>query len=399
MTFSLEDQTIIDLWVLNKNLEDSTLKTYLQILKKFCEIMELSPAELISDADAEEDNGIKLRNRKINIYFLKFKKKMIQEGKAENTINLYINAIKSFYDAMDIQLPKIKTSRGDISLEKNYGKLISKEELLKLINIAAPREKALIYLMALSGMSQKEARSLTLENFFNAAGNSIKKEINSVEDLFEYEEKICSEVLTLEIIRKKANYRYITFLPPEATIQIIYYIRERMFGRNEKIRIKNIKSPIFVKNTGKPADRDIIVTNFRRIGIMAGFKKEKGSYSFWRAHSLRKYFISTIINEISHKDEANFMAGHKISDVDRAYWFVKTKKLKEIYLKALPYLSIDNAKVIDVKSDDVKRIEELEHVQADMKESMLKTMPIFEALRDNPDIMETLNERMTNLNK
>lgn len=395
MIFSLEDQTIIDLWVLNKNLEDSTLKTYLQILKKFCEIVELSPAELISDADAEEDNGVKLRNRKINIYFLKFKKQLIQEGKAENTINLYINAVKSFYDAMDIQLPKIKTSRGDISLEKNYGKLISKEELLKLINVAPPREKALIYLMALSGMSQKEARSLTLENFFNAAGNSIKKEINSVEDLFEFENKLCCEVLTLEIIRKKANYRYITFLPPEATIQIIYYIRERMFGRNEKIRIKNIKSPIFVKNTGEPADRDIIVTNFRRIGIMAGFKKEKGAYSFWRAHSLRKYFISTIINEISHKDEANFMAGHKISDVDRAYWFVKPKKLKEVYLKALPYLSIDNAKVIDVKSDDVKRIEELENFQEDMKEQMLKTRPIFEALKENPDIMESLNERMS----
>lgn len=394
MKFSLVDQARIDTWAFNKNLEESTLKTYLKILNKFCDINNLSPAELILEADSEEDKGIKLRDRKINIHFIKFKKQLIEEGKAENTINLYINAIKSFYFALDIQLPKIKTSRGDICLEKNYGKLISREELLKLINVAPSRERALIYLMALSGMSQKEARQLRLETFFDAAGKAINKEINSVLDLFEYEEMILNEVLTLEIVRTKVNYRYITFIPPEATIQIINYLRERMFGRNQKIRVKSIKLPIFVKNNGEPADCDIIVTNFRRLGLMAGFKKKEGAYSFWRAHSLRKYFISTIINEIRYKDEANFMAGHTISNVDRAYWFVNPKKLKEIYLKALPFLSIDNAKVIDVKTDDVKRIEELEHVQADMKESMLKTMPIFEALKNNPDIMEALNNRM-----
>ncbi|PKL69092.1 MAG: hypothetical protein CVV28_02970 [Methanobacteriales archaeon HGW-Methanobacteriales-1] len=88
------------------------------------------------------------------------------------------------------------------------------------------------------------------------------------------------------------------------------------------------------------------------------------------------------------------MAGHKISNGDRAYWFVKPEKLKKIYLKALPYLSIDNAKVIDVKSDDVKLIEEFTKCSDLYEEQMLKTMPIFEALRDNPDIMDALNERI-----
>ncbi len=399
MKFSLEDQNKIDMWIFHNDLEDSTVRTYLPILKRFCELIKLSPVELIAAADSEQDKGIKLSDRIINIYFFSFKKQLIKENKARNTINLYINVIKSFYDAFNIQLPKMKQPRGDISLEKNQGKLISKEELQKFVNVAAPRERALIYLMALSGMSQKEARSLTLIKFLNAAGNAIKKEINSVEDLFDYEEELSNEVLTIEIVRSKINYKYITFIPPEATIQIIHYIRERMNGRNKKIRIKNINSPIFVKKNGKPADRDIIVTNFRRIGLMAGFKKEKGAYSFWRAHSLRKYFISTIINEIQHKDEANFMAGHKISEVDRAYWFVNPEKLKIIYLKALPFLSIDNAKVIDVKSDDVKRIEELENFRVDIKEQMLKTQPIFEALKDNPDIMESLNERMAEIGK
>jgi len=42
--------------------------------------------------------------------------------------------------------------------------------------------------------------------------------------------------------------------------------------------------------------------------------------------------------------------------------------LKKRYMKALPYLSIDQVKVKEIKSKDIKRIEELEKFQADMKQ-------------------------------
>ena len=399
MKYNEKDQERIDLWALKNDLEDSTLRTYLPCLKYYCELVNLSPDDLIKEADKDEENGVKLRDRKINLHFLKLKKNLIKDGKAEGTIKLYISAIKSFYEALDVQNPKIKTPTGDIGLEKNYGKLISREELICLINMAAPREKALIYLMALSGMAQAEARNLTLRKFMNAAGEAINKDFNTIFDLFNAEKELSNEILTIHITRKKVNYRYITFIPPEATTQIIYYLKERVYGRNEKIRIENYDSPLFVKINGEPCDTDIIVSNFRRLGIEAGFKKEFGAYSFWRSHGLRKYFISNIMNKIGDKVLADFLAGHKISKVDKAYWYMDSEDLKKRYIKALPYLSIDKAKVINIKSDDVKRIEELEDFQIDMKEQMLKTQPIFEALRDNPDIMDALNERMTNLNK
>lgn len=62
-------------------------------------------------------------------------------------------------------------------------------------------------------------------------------------------------------------------------------------------------------------------------------------------------------------------------------------------MKALPYYLLPG-KVKDINSDDFKRIEDLERVQLDMKEQMLKTKPIFEALKNNQDIMEQLNDRM-----
>ncbi len=393
MKFDDKDLHRIDIWVLKKDLEDSTLKTYLICLRKYCTIIGLSPNELIEEADLEEENGIKLRDRKINLNLFKFKKQLQKNGISEGTISLHLFAIKSFYDALDIQIPKFKTPKGDISLEKNFGKLISKKELNILVNVAPPREKALIYLMALSGMAQAEARKLTIKKFLDSAGEVINKELNSISDLFAVENELSKEMITLQVVRKKVNYRYITFIPPEATYQIILYLKERMYGRNKRIKINKCDSALFVKNNGEPIDRDVIVTNFRRIGLQAGFKKENGAYSFWRAHSLRKYFISTIMNKIGDKVMADFLAGHKISNVDRAYWYMDPKDLKKRYLKALPYLSIDQVKVKDIKSDDFKRIEELEKYQEYMDKHLIKTEKIFDIINTYPEIRNLINEK------
>ncbi|MDI6644322.1 MAG: tyrosine-type recombinase/integrase [Methanobacteriaceae archaeon] len=393
MKFSGDDLQCIDYWVLHKDLEDSTLRTYLQCLKYYCNLINLSPDELIRQADAEEEKGIKLRDRRINFYFLKFKKQLMDDNKAESTVNLYIYAVKSFYDAMDIQLPKIKMSRGDIGLEMNYGKLISKEEISELVNVAAPREKALIYLMALSGMAQAEARNLTIRKFMDAAGEAIHKDIQNINKLFDLKDELKDAIITLHITRRKVNYRYITFIPPEATKYIIMYLKERVYGRNKKIRIRDYDSSLFVKNNGDPIDRDVIVNNFRRLGLQAGFSKRDGAYSFWRAHGMRKYFISTIMNKLGDKVLADFLAGHKISDVDRAYWYMDPEDLKKRYLKALPYLSIDKAKVIDIKSDDYKRIEELERTQELLREQLIKTEKTLNAIENNPEILELLKKK------
>ncbi len=87
--------------------------------------------------------------------------------------------------------------------------------------------------MALSGMAQAEARRLTHgEALLDAAGDAIGRELKTVEDLFEAEDELREEIITLDIVRKKVNYRYMTFIPPEATREIINYLKERMYERN-----------------------------------------------------------------------------------------------------------------------------------------------------------------------
>ncbi|WP_321421916.1 hypothetical protein [uncultured Methanobacterium sp.] len=79
---------------------------------------------------------------------------LLDEGKAPSTVNLYFSAIKSFYKAFQIILPEIMMDKGDLGLEKNQGKRLKKKDIIKMIGVAPPLKRALIYLMALSGMGQ-----------------------------------------------------------------------------------------------------------------------------------------------------------------------------------------------------------------------------------------------------
>jgi integrase len=278
-------------------------------------------------------------------------------------------------------------NRGDIGLDKNIGKPLTTQDILKLVNVAAPREKALIYLMALSGMGQQEARDLTIKKYIKTCSEALNIEITDVYDLFKQESQILKKVLTLIITRKKVKYQHHTFIPPETSREIITYLKERCYGRNQNIRIKSNQDPIFVNSSGAKLGRDSIVSNFRRAGQRAGFPKEKGSYSYWRSHALRKYFISTIINKTGEKIIADYLAGHKINDQDRTYWRINPEDLKKHYLKALPYLSIDEAQVKNIKSEDyhllVEELKKKDEIIADMEEKIKIKDNILREMMEN----------------
>ncbi|WP_321421915.1 hypothetical protein [uncultured Methanobacterium sp.] len=143
--------------------------------------------------------------------------------------------------------------------------------------------------------------------------------MKSLNDLYSHEELILKEVLVPTIRRKKVKYRHQTFSPPELTRELINYLKERCYGRNENIKVHSIYDKIFVNKHGGELSCDSIVTNFRRTGQEVGFTKENGSYAFWRSHAMRKYFISKIINKTGEKIIADYMARHKISEQDRTY--------------------------------------------------------------------------------
>ena len=231
-------------------------------------------------------------------YIVGFKSELEDNGNAPGTIRNNIAAVLSFYKAFEIQTPEIILPIGDIGLEKNQGKLLTREDIKSMIDVSNTRDKALIYFLALTGMSQAEARHFTVKKFLDSASEAIGKEILDLDKLFEYEEKVVKEILMLDIVRRKVNYKYQTFLPPEAIKPLITYIKSRQFNRNDKLHIKDINGPLFVTNNGTPMSRTGVGNEIKRVGILARFSKTDGAYCYWRPHAMRKYFISTIINEI-----------------------------------------------------------------------------------------------------
>lgn len=357
-------------WFINKNLSDSTQSLYTLGLSKYCELVGMGLNELLDEAEKEEENIPRLRNRKIDSYIPRFKKSLEDAHLAPQTIKVYVSAVKSFYKYYKITIPDVTTDVNDICLEKNEGRLLTTEDIKDMVEISPIREKTIIYLMAMTGMAQAEMRNLTIKKFLDAASEALDKKITTVEDLFEYEKDLENVVLTLMITRQKVNYRYHAFIPPEVSRNIIYYLKERSYGRNDKIRITDVNKELFVNHNGEKLNKHTVSSNFNRIGKKLGFEtSEYGAYGFWRSHGLRKYFISTIINETGDHVLADYLVGHKISAIKRAYWKADPNKLKKKYIDVMNYLSIDGAKVTDYTSEEYTKIKK---EMKEMKEKDLK---------------------------
>ncbi|AXV40403.1 site-specific integrase [Methanobacterium sp. BAmetb5] len=360
----------VEKWFVKGDYPESTESLYRLGLKHYCELIGKTPEELKEEAVYEENQIPRMADRNIDFYLPQFRKHLKDSGKAPQTIKVYLSAAKSFYKYNGIQVPDVTTKGNDLCLEKNEGRLLKREEIQKMIEISPIRDKTIIYLMALTGMSQAEMRNLTIRKILDATSVALNEKIDTVEELFKNEEKLNDVILSLLITRKKVHYRYHTFIPPEVSRNIIYYLKERSYGRNEKIRISNINKELFVNHDGEPLTKHNVSSNFNRIGKKLGFKtNEKGAYAFWRSHGLRKYFISTIINKTGDHVLADYLVGHKIDRNKQAYWKADPEELKKRYLDVLEFLSIDEISVKDYTSEEYTKIKK---EMKEMKEKDLK---------------------------
>lgn len=350
----MDERDIIDFWFERKGLSKNTREVYNRIIHGYALFIGKTIKELYDEADNEEEERIRLKRRGYIHYTLKFIKHLKEEGKSPNTVNTSINAIVGFYSAHDIQPPTVTREKGDIILEKNYGWLLTQDDIKKLVNVANARDTAIIYIMALSGMSQRELRDLTLQKFLEAAKRELTQNVRTIYELLDHEEDLKDTILTLAITRKKVHYRYLTFMPPETVNKILIYLRERYYSRNDQM--EDLKQPLLVRSDGSSITGSSMNAIFRTLGRRAGFQHEHGTYRPWRSHSLRKYFISTIMNNLHNKVLADYMAGHKIDPVTRAYWREDPEKLKEEYLRALSHLSLEDVNVVDIYSKEVQKV-------------------------------------------
>jgi integrase len=383
MAFELDDiknDRCFKDFIRSRSRRTNTISQYITRIRVYANFTGKNPTELIEEAESEEDQGIRLRNRKINDYFYEFREKLEEEGKTSGTINGYFDTVKAFYRNYDIQLPKLKISlksSDNWSLEE----IPTLNHIQKAIDVCNRRDKAIVLLMLSSGMGSGEIRHLKYQDFVNSVEEYVnlfdKDKLDIARLAFELTQ-MDNAIGVWKIHRFKTGMPYITFNSPESTQAIVDYLLER---ETKNKGVKNLDDPLFVSSYNTQITGQGMVFIFRRINERAGFGRSKErNRRFFTSHTLRKLFTTTLYNKGVDKLAVDWMLGHKINPVTEAYFKSDPNSLRSKYMTALEYLTLEKVKIKDVHS---KEYEEL------LRDSKSKDLEISE-LNERVEMFENL---------
>jgi len=389
-------------WFTKRNLAKNTRNGYMHSINAYIKYLNRDGGnytleKLLKEAEADERSGELLRYRKINQHIISFINHLQEIGNSPGTINNRIAAILSFYNTMDITTPYIQKNRGNTVLEKNQGSILTREEIIKLIDVANLRDEAIIYTMALTGLAQNEIRKLTMRKLADSIEKEINKPIRNLSDLFDSEMEIKSTFLTLYLKRGKVNHSHFSFFPPEVHQRIFAYLKTRLESRNPNIHPK-MDGLIFVNRLGDLLTTGGMIKIFTKLGDTNKFSHEQGSFRKYRSHGLRKYFISTICNSTGDNTLADYLVGHVPDATSKAYNRPDEESYLERYRQAYPFISIDKVKIKDIESEGFKELKAenlaLKRQFREMDERLKESEGFFEKIakiqKMNPDFLKEI---------
>lgn len=396
---------------------DKTRESYLTALAHYVEFTGMTPTELIDEANLDiqagklmVDRAVFTRIPQFREYLKTIKTPQANRPLAPGTLKKYVTVISSFYKHFYIEVPKPPRSQKKVKPVKENLKRPDKDSIRTVFGIANARDKAIMLCGMSSGMGSAELSTLTVEAFENG-----------------YDPK--TEITTFDMRRGKVEKDFITFISPEASRAVIAYLewRDRPPAKpnvkksvNEYERRKvTPRSYLFVTNK---VDKEYHITHdeelrrlkpvaikdvYARLNEYTGLGTPKGVYNQIRAHNMRKHFVTTLRNEGCDGDLVKYFVGHTLGGSEDTYYEGDPEKLKEIYKRFVPYLTLQ--KEIDVANSpefkeitsqnlDLKAANEYYKAERYELESMKKELEaqkrrqedlneILEKLKQNPELL------------
>jgi len=390
----LDDPKIQSL-ILRRDLSKSRIKTFRAVFKGVYELIGLTPTELIEEAKEEQIPYIKddkiifnaIENRKISTYFFKYYHYLRDLRRANKTISDYLGTLRTFYDEYDIELPKpiqIEVKRkivkeGDIPTIKDIQKGVEYATSL--------RNRAMILFLASTGVRQGDMRNFTIGDFVEATKDY--HDSPTIHELLE-KKRINNIIPTWYFIpaktKKKGNI-CVTFNTPECSEYIINYLRTR----------KNLENSDYLFDAwGHQISQAGVLDIFQRLNDKVFFRTQEGN-RFFHAHALRKFFISTCNHNSSDLAKVNLLSGHSNkSSVHDTYNEVNIEVMKRFYTKLIPFLSIRDTRVHEVKDEDIVKLKEEHKKEINaINEKMEKVNERMEKYEDVIKREEEFRERLS----
>lgn len=328
-----------------KNHSQQTRNIYKRVINYYSEFNNMTIRELIDEADAEEEAGIRWKKRKLKSRLLRFRQHLVEENYTKATIKQYFTVVKAVYRYFEIEIhimPQLNEKNINIPQSLEYEDLLTHKELNMILDNVNAKFAAIILFMTSSGCARHETLSLTIQDYIDAT--NMYHDETDIYEVIKQLEKIDDVIPKFKLKRQKTNKYYSTFCSPEAVHAINNYLLNHRVNLKPADKLFKIKASYLPYALNKLNDE-----------LNLGYA---GSFGRLRTHMFRKFHASMLLKTGMTESEIDFLQGRGKSQTHTAYFYDDADDLREKYIHGLPYLAIrDNINCLDIKSPEYLKLE------------------------------------------
>ena len=344
-----------------RNLGKASIRKYNIVFREIYELIGKTPSELIAEAKKEEqpftnEEGnpqvLDLSERKVNTYQLLYNNFLERKENSEGVKKHKIVYFRALFKEYGIKMPRM--IKYNTSIRRTRIKdILSWDDVNRGLGFCkCNRDKALVSLMATSGMRGRDIVNLTIQDFLEATSiYNHGMDLNELLSKNPYKIIPCYDFFP-EKTQKEGNL-CITFNTGESSYFIFEHIKEGYSVELESTLFRNSGSSDFLSS-------DWLRRILQSLNASLKIGKDKnGLYGKFRGHNLRKLFSTTCRRNItnvvikadkySELDVVSIFMGHvplnmnnsevydAVDDIDG-----DENYLRMTYEALVPYLSINN---------------------------------------------------------
>jgi len=385
-----KDNEIINQISRDRNYAENTKTGYRHSLNLYTTFNSMSISELINEAEYEEKEKIRWKDRKIRQRLINFRAYLLDRY-LYGTAQIHLARIKTVYKYFDIELqelPYISTKQCHHPTPLTYRDLPTKEIIRQALKVSNPLMRAVILFISSSGTARAETLGLTINDFILSL-QDYTHETNIYEVIKLLDER--NDIIpSIKLRRNKVNEYYYTFCSPEATTAIIDYLKTRkdLLGPDSKLFKVNITylSGLFFEMN-------------EHLGL-----GKKSTHNRFRIHMLRKYHATYLKvhnrNVLTEKD-IDFLQGRSDQKTRRSYFFEDERKLKLQYAEAMNAVTINKTYEVTTDYDNMELVVEEYDPEKVVKPLQSEIVSLkkdnFELLEENKRIKEDFREEAKKL--
>ena len=344
----ITNEEYIDEYITTRGLSHNTYKLVKLVMNHYSNYQGLTIHELLLEADAEEEQRIRWKRRKLKTRLIQYTN-YLRETMTLNSAKTYLKIVKAFYYHHEIEilsLPAINKKKANIIEPVTYTDLPDKEIIKKAIEISIPVMKALILFLSSTGLSKIDALNLTIQDFITATSDyHHKMDLSEILSTLQNISNNIDIIPTFKNRRQKTNKYYITFCTHEATMEIIRYLN-----------LRNKQSELDVTDRLFKIEPHYYSSQFQEVNNALNLGKV-GAYNRFRGHMLRKFHASALSKDGMDRYLINVLQGKSNGQVDDVYFFEDEHRLKKEYINHMHSLLIfTEVKEVTIYSEEVLEI-------------------------------------------